>query len=562
MGINFGEPNTTRWYSGTLSGLPAITGDFTAMAVLVGIHIPGSKHQYFLSVKGAGAAGSLNLLTPSAVPMGMVRVHTATSGQSIQTSALLSKGNSYIVFARRKDGIMHCGFIDINTKIMSVSSPAANTDQITVGGITIGELNASEGTRGYLKGLSAAGIFTRFITDEELIALSERKMALADLSDDVWEAFTFPSATSTITGVKGTELTRYGDSWGSAYDPILLDALPPADKEPYGIPSPLPVYKDSVESSKLVQQVYQSGSLLGTYSKWTCPPMPPARSGDTPGSPINAFSDSQPEYMALWDTLVNDFPEYITKTTLGVNSSEDMDIHLLDFKPERFSNTLIVTCAMHGDEIYGSYLFYLFMNEVCRRPEASRHLQKVRNDTRILLIPVLNPWGAAQVPKDRKNANGVDINRNFDYRWDDYVVADPNHDNKGTAPWSEPETRYVRDLILAHPEAKAYIDVHFLGNTPNIRHFYFYAGSERNTDGGYIHRVIRALRTSDAEEIGFNMSFNPSGYIWAGEKGMYGVNPEWNASNYNNPAFSAPDVTLGVQWFGNIIISYLYPIGY
>jgi protein MpaA len=57
-------------------------------------------------------------------------------------------------------------------------------------------------------------------------------------------------------------------------------------------------------------------------------------------------------------------------------------------------------------------------------------------DTRLLLVRDMNPDGFAH--DVRTNAHGVDLNRNSPEHWA----------GAGARPWSEPETRAIRDLIL------------------------------------------------------------------------------------------------------------------
>jgi Zinc carboxypeptidase len=57
--------------------------------------------------------------------------------------------------------------------------------------------------------------------------------------------------------------------------------------------------------------------------------------------------------------------------------------------------------------------------------------------TELLLVRNLNPDGFAH--KTRDNAHGVDLNRNSPQRWE----------GAGPRPWSEPETRAIRALILS-----------------------------------------------------------------------------------------------------------------
>jgi protein MpaA len=57
-------------------------------------------------------------------------------------------------------------------------------------------------------------------------------------------------------------------------------------------------------------------------------------------------------------------------------------------------------------------------------------------DTQLLLVGDMNPDGFAR--HQRANAHGVDLNRTSPEHWA----------GAGARPWSEPETRAIRDLIL------------------------------------------------------------------------------------------------------------------
>jgi succinylglutamate desuccinylase len=62
-------------------------------------------------------------------------------------------------------------------------------------------------------------------------------------------------------------------------------------------------------------------------------------------------------------------------------------------------------------------------------------------DTQLLLVRDLNPDGFAH--HQRTNAHGVDLNRNSPEHWA----------GAGAHPWSEPEARAIRDLVLREQPA-------------------------------------------------------------------------------------------------------------
>ncbi|MGE5654691.1 MAG: M14 family zinc carboxypeptidase, partial [Bacillota bacterium] len=55
--------------------------------------------------------------------------------------------------------------------------------------------------------------------------------------------------------------------------------------------------------------------------------------------------------------------------------------------------------------------------------------------------------------------DGIDLNRNWGYEWR-VMTGSTMPDYGGPEPWSEPETRAVRDFVLAHPNIKQGLDLH------------------------------------------------------------------------------------------------------
>lgn len=122
---------------------------------------------------------------------------------------------------------------------------------------------------------------------------------------------------------------------------------------------------------------------------------------------------------------------------------------------------LVFVGGVHGGYEWNSVLLaYKFIDYLNTNPGF------VPKDITVHIVPSVNPDGVykvtgkngrfteADVPKDgallasgRFNANGVDINRNFDCKWKPESMWRGNVVSAGNAPFSEPESKAMRSLI-------------------------------------------------------------------------------------------------------------------
>jgi protein MpaA len=114
-------------------------------------------------------------------------------------------------------------------------------------------------------------------------------------------------------------------------------------------------------------------------------------------------------------------------------SAQGRPIELHRLGDPRAPNRILVVGCIHGDECAGV-------------PVARRLLQvDAQPDAAFWIVPNLNPDGLAG--RHRQNGRGVDLNRNFGAMWRPVGRRwDPQY--SGPRPWSEPETRLIRALIL------------------------------------------------------------------------------------------------------------------
>lgn len=95
---------------------------------------------------------------------------------------------------------------------------------------------------------------------------------------------------------------------------------------------------------------------------------------------------------------------------------------------------VLLIATIHGDEHAGTPLCERLVGELEQRPSWAAQ-------RRVIVVPVANPDGYAA--EERENAHGIDLNRNFP---SGNFAASEEH---GAAPLSEPESRFLHELVLA-----------------------------------------------------------------------------------------------------------------
>jgi protein MpaA len=113
--------------------------------------------------------------------------------------------------------------------------------------------------------------------------------------------------------------------------------------------------------------------------------------------------------------------------------------------PSRHRSVLVVGC-IHGNECAGI--------PVARDLMSDRPMRKAQ----LVVIPNLNPDGRAA--GTRQNARGVDLNRNFPWRWRP-IGAPGSLFYSGPRPLSEPESRFGHSVVRQiHPSVGIWFHQH------------------------------------------------------------------------------------------------------
>ena len=125
------------------------------------------------------------------------------------------------------------------------------------------------------------------------------------------------------------------------------------------------------------------------------------------------FNDNYEESRERFRNSINEVKRIFPSASLTIkhvgDSNDDLTIDVIEANASnKHENLLIITTGLHGIEGYmGAAILQLFIRE---------YLPLINNqDTGLLLVHSLNPWGMKH--KRRVNENNVDLNRNFIYDW-------------------------------------------------------------------------------------------------------------------------------------------------
>ena len=282
---------------------------------------------------------------------------------------------------------------------------------------------------------------------------------------------------------------------------------------------------------------------------WT-PPTQPSMGWGENGVP--ATKDPELFINAFYEPLREDHPEYITRKVMGKDQSGTYNIYNYELTPAGYSKEIILSAGTHGNEYTASFMLARFVNILVNEWKQFPQLAYLRKNVKFIICPLNNPWSFAN--NKRQNVNGVDINRNTDYLWDKitsakFQIGGANY--KGTAPFSEVETRLYKQMIQEHPNALAAIDFHTI-ITVAAEHIVYtprYISQHRHIFNDVIDWLYK-----QGNRIVNGTSAVPTLSCWtAYNYGMTVANPEWYNGLYGGSRDSV-EMTEVIKYFGNIII--------
>lgn len=202
------------------------------------------------------------------------------------------------------------------------------------------------------------------------------------------------------------------------------------------------------------------------------------------GDPI-VLKDQPIGYLyGLYDSLMEEFPDYITKTQFGEQENTGgttLPLYYWRFKPSNlikntgFGNDerlkVVITSATHGGEKTCAIATWILMDAICKQWRDDEFLEAMRWNCEFVVVACASPYQWQQntlgLSPGRKNINGVDPNRNYPIGWSGGSSNPSDVDYRGTAPLSEIETQAVASLLSSeYVEGSIALDFHTFVNSP------------------------------------------------------------------------------------------------
>lgn len=212
------------------------------------------------------------------------------------------------------------------------------------------------------------------------------------------------------------------------------------------------------------------------------------------------------EVLSEVSALVDSYPDICAAETLGVSTTDSVPIVAVKLSDNVGVNEdesiVLLVGGQHANEPAGTETIMWLLHYLTANYDSDVNVTKWLDSLQIWFIPVDNPDGRQIVMNEssphslhwRKTTrdnnengefdfgiDGVDPNRNYDYKWDentDTLWSSPNY--KGPYPWSENEVVVVRDFVDYY-RPTAVLDLHSPDSVGGNKLWFCWWDSEAST---------------------------------------------------------------------------------
>jgi len=244
---------------------------------------------------------------------------------------------------------------------------------------------------------------------------------------------------------------------------------------------------------------------------------------------------SYSESTDIFKKLQSQYPNNIKLESIG-ETWEKREINLItiskDLKNADKKPALFFTGTIHAREWIGHELAIDFATYVLENLETDPTLQTYLNESTIYMVPCANPDGYEYSRNHfsfwrknrRQNADGtygVDLNRNFPIGFIKSTATTSNVYG-GPEPFSEPETRALRDFVLNHPNITIALDYHSQGNVFFPAHDFRHEDTIDTTDMNTLcANMGEEIRKISGREYGIHQGKPPAKLISGSGREFY-----------------------------------------
>ena len=177
---------------------------------------------------------------------------------------------------------------------------------------------------------------------------------------------------------------------------------------------------------------------------------------------------------AYLEGLITQYPDLVTREIAGSSvEGRTIWVYTITSPTDNKKAGICVNGMQHAREWISPMTCCWLMTELLENYGSDSEVTSLLDNIEWYVMPVLNPdgyeyaWDSNRLWRKNRLDNGdgtfgVDLNRNWNANWGgDGASGSTNSDiYYGTAPFSEPETRALRDWILANTNISAHVDVH------------------------------------------------------------------------------------------------------
>ncbi len=241
--------------------------------------------------------------------------------------------------------------------------------------------------------------------------------------------------------------------------------------------------------------------------------------------------------------LVTRFPGLVQQVQVG-STIDGHPISALRVSGPTASGDVIIVALHHAREWIATEVALYIAEHLLTRRATDPQLSQDMSNLNIWIVPVVNPDGYAYTESSdrywRKNRRdngdgtfGVDLNRNWGYQWglssgsSGLTYSDTY---RGSAPFSEPETQALRDLVNSVGNLKALVTYHSYSEL-YLRPWAYVTDDPpgESTLKSLAQRSIAVIAAVHGhtyqEEIWYTSSGETTDYLW-GERRVAAFTPE------------------------------------